>query len=250
MAVGWAQQSSWPCLILSRRPGACHDATVDASSTDDHGATDDGSGVEVIDEDLFVDRNGTFSFFDAIFAVAMTLLVTTISVPDDAWSTWSGLWNASSNQLQAFVLSFVIVGSYWWQDRRFLTRLRGLTPQIVFVNMVLLAFVVLLPFTTNALADSSGHGGVVVTVVYSIHIAAISLSMFALYLVARSQRLLAPMPSRQGHLRQMVDGLLVPAVFLGSIPITVLVDPGIGRWSWISLLVLAPAVGRWADAAE
>ena len=204
----------------------------------------------VDDESVYMERGGAFSFFDSIFAVAMTLLVTTIDVPADAWSTWSGIWDAIADQLQAFVLSFVIVGLYWWQDRRFLTRLRGLTPQIVLVNMILLGFVVLLPFTTNALADSTGQADVIVTVVYSVNIAAISIALFGLRLVANAQRLFVPMPSRSATFRAIIDGLVVPAIFLGSIPVTVLVSPGVGRWSWLSLLVVAPAVGRWADAVE
>lgn len=193
---------------------------------------------------MFVDAGGAFSFFDAVFAVAMTLLVTTIAPGPDAWTSWSSLWNSIGDQLTAFALSFLLIGVYWWTNRRFLTSLRGITPRLVFLNLLMLAFVVLLPVSTNAMGERSTAADEVATVVYALNIAAISSISVIEYLVARHQRLLDPAPDRRQSIISVVDGALVPVVFLVSIPIAVWVSPDVARWSWISLLVLGPISGR------
>lgn len=193
---------------------------------------------------MFVDSGGAFSFFDAVFAVAMTLLVTTIVPGAEAWTSWSSLWDAVGGQLTAFALSFVLIGVYWWTNRKFLTSLRGISPRLVFLNLVMLAFVVLLPVSTNALGDGDVAGGEVATVVYAINIAAISSIAVVEYLVARSEGLLDPHPTRRQTVVRVADGLLVPVVFLASIAITIGVSPDAGRWTWIALLVLGPISGR------
>lgn len=206
--------------------------------------------MEAAAEDLrFIESGGAFSFFDAIFAVAMTLLVTTITPPAGAWDSFADLWDAAGAQFQAFVLSFLIIGLYWWNNRRFLGALRGITPRTVLVTMVMLAFVVLLPVTTNALGDTVAGSGRVTTVVYAVNIAAIATMRIAQLVVAHRQGLMVPTLSERAFRIRVLDESVTPIVFLVSIPIALSVSVSAGRWTWASLLVLAPLTGRLAERA-
>ena len=69
----------------------------------------------------------TLSFFDAIFALSMTLLVTTLNPGPDAWVSWSALWDAVGFQFVAFIISFAVVGFYWWSNHRFVAGLDRLS---------------------------------------------------------------------------------------------------------------------------
>lgn len=199
---------------------------------------------------MFLDSGGAFSFFDNVFAVAMTLLVTTITPTASAWRSWSTLWEDSGNQLTAFAISFLLIAVYWWANRKFLSSLRAISPRMVFCNLVMLAFVVLLPVSTNALGEGSINTTGVATVVYAINIAAISTMMVVEFLVARAEDLLDPMPSSRLVVLEVLDGMLAPVVFLVSIPITILVSPYWGRWTWAALFVLGPMSGRRLRAAR
>ena len=210
----------------------------------------DESGIEAAEEDLrFIETGGAFSFFDAIYAVAMTLLVTTITPPPSSWASFGDLWDAAGNQFQAFVLSFAIIGLYWWANRRFLGALRGITPPIVLVTMVMLGFVVLLPVATNALGDTTGGAGRVTTIVYAVNIAAIAIARVAQLVVAHRQQLMVPVLGARAFRIRVIDESITPLVFLLSIPITLVWSGAVGRWSWATLAVLAPLSGRWAARA-
>ena len=210
----------------------------------------DESGMEAAEEELrFIESGGAFSFFDAIFAVAMTLLVTTITPPASAWTSFGDLWDASGNQFLAFGLSFLIIGHYWWANRRFLEGLRGITPRIVLVTMVLLAFVVLLPVVTNALGDTVAGSDRVTTVVYAVNIAAIACARMAQLVVAHRQGLIVPTLSTRAFRIRVLDEAVTPIVFLASIPVALSVSATAGRYMWALLLVLAPITGRLAGQA-
>lgn len=194
-------------------------------------------------ERMFIDSGGAFSFFDATFAVALTLLVTSLAPTVSAWESWSALWDESGMPLIAFALSFLLISVYWWNNRMFLSGLRGIPPRIVFLQMVMLAFVVLLPVTTNALGEVSANADEIPTILYAINIAMISMVMALEYLAARAEGVLEPIPSSRTVRIEMTDRLIVPAVFLASIPIALFLSPSLARWSWASLVVLSRLTG-------
>ena len=54
------------------------------------------------------------TFFDAIFAFAVTLLITTVDdFSPQAWSSPAALWAANGPSLISFTISFLVVVSFW-----------------------------------------------------------------------------------------------------------------------------------------
>lgn len=189
----------------------------------------------------------TLSFFDATFALSMTLLVTTIDPGPDAWGSWGALWDAVGYQLIAFAISFALVASYWWGNHRFVASLETLSPALIVANVTMLGFVALLPFSTDALGNEGRSPVEIATVVYAANVAIVSGMATVLYRLARRDRLFRNPPTRSEARRAYVDQSLPTAVFLLSIPVAVLVSGEVARWSWLSLAVLSPVVGRWTD---
>jgi uncharacterized membrane protein len=186
----------------------------------------------------------TFGFFDATFAVAMTLLVTTLDAPPGAFDTWSSLWDTMGFQLTAFAISFALVASYWWGNHRFVSSLNQLSPAVILTNLVMLGFVALIPFTTEALGAQSGDGEEVVTIVYAVNIAIVSFIPVLLHLLAWRDHLFRVEPTSEEVWSGVVDMFLPTAVFLASIPVAVLVSGEAARWCWLSLAFLGPILGR------
>lgn len=187
----------------------------------------------------------TLSFFDATFALSMTLLVTTIDPGPDAWSSWARLWDAVGRQVIAFGISFALVGAYWWRNHRFVASLDTLSPNVIITSVAMLGFVALIPFTTDALGSDGRAAAEITTVVYALNVAVVSSMATVLYVIARRDGLFRNPPSDEEARLAVIDQSVPSLVFLASIPVAVLVSGEAGRFVWLGLLVLSPLSGSW-----
>ncbi len=182
------------------------------------------------------------AFFDGTYAVALTLLVTTLDSTNTpgAWADLAALWAAIGNQLVAFFLAFAIVAFYWRSNHAFVARLHHLSGRLITVNLVLFVIVVLLPFSTDALGE---HQEPLATAVFAGNVAVISSTEAVMYLLAWRYELASVPTSFQRVRLELVPQLVPPAFFLASIPVAYLVSSPAARLSWLALVVLNPAVG-------
>ena len=141
-----------------------------------------------------VEFGRAIGFFDATFAIAATLLVTTLVPADAAWTSWSNFWTTLDGPLLAFGISFWLVAAYWWGNHRFVATLRGFSPRLVVVSLVFLAFIVLVPFSTRGFGTTHASSEVT-TVVYAINVALVSAMATVLPWFARADDLFLVMPS-------------------------------------------------------
>jgi uncharacterized membrane protein len=135
------------------------------------------------------------AFSDGVIAVAITLLVLDLRVPEpdgtgDLGSRLSELW---PNYL-AYVVSFVAIGIMWINHHAMLRRLAGVDHSVLVFNLLLLLFIVVLPFTTSLLATylDAPDGGRLAAVVYAGSFLVTSVVFLALqcHLVLRRPHLL------------------------------------------------------------
>jgi uncharacterized membrane protein len=130
------------------------------------------------------------AFSDGVFAVAITLLVLTVEVPDPA-VTGSGrhlgralvapqLWP----HYAAYVVSFLTIGIIWINHHVMIRRLRGIDHVILTLNLLLLMTIVALPFTTNLVATylRQPHGQGLAAGVWSGSFLVMSLAFSVLHL--------------------------------------------------------------------
>lgn len=90
---------------------------------------------------------------DGVFAIAMTLLVLDLNVPQLAGNvTNQGLWQALTQlgpNFLSFVLSFLILGIMWSVHMRQFEYIEKVDRTVVSLNTLRLFVVVLIPFTTS-----------------------------------------------------------------------------------------------------
>jgi uncharacterized membrane protein len=180
-------------------------------------------------------------FFDATYALALTLLVTTLDVGEQRaiWLNLGTLDDAVGTQFVAFLISFVVIAAFWLKSHRLLSTFAAIDTPLILLNLALIVAVVLLPFTTEALGSGNVDDLPLPTAVYAINISCASILATVVYLVARHRGLLRtgfdPITARS----VIAAGLLPAVVFLVSIPIAYYGSPEAARWSWLSLVVLA-----------
>lgn len=179
-------------------------------------------------------------FNDAVFAIAMTLLVFGIRVP--AGTTASSLGNALRRLGPAFSsygASFIVIGLYWLgyhRQVRFMERFDG--PALV-IDLVFLMSVSFLPFPTLLL---NRYYGSVSVVFYASSIAVAGILLAALWIYAGRRQLLKGI-DRRLNTYFILRAFLVPLVFLLSVPVAV-GAPGVAPYIWLLVFLGQPVLRR------
>lgn len=190
----------------------------------------------------------TFAFLDAVYAIALTLLVVNIDPPAaSAWQSLSALLGSGLGwQLLGFGISFAVIAVFWRANHRIVAGFNAITPAAITANLVAIAFVVLIPFSTQGISDADLSDAPLTVAVYAVNISAAVLAQSAVFFVARRDRVLRdPLPRRADTVK-FIDTLTTPLVFLASIPVAYLVGTDWARYTWLLLIVIGPLSGRWA----
>jgi len=97
------------------------------------------------------------AFSDGVFAIAMTLLVLNVRVPntDQPGQLGSLLWQQWPSYL-AFVISFAFIGIMWVNHHRLFVHIRRIDHMLLVLNGALLLGVTAVPFPTAVLAQYLG----------------------------------------------------------------------------------------------
>jgi uncharacterized membrane protein len=129
------------------------------------------------------------AFSDGVFAIAITLLVSDLSVPADEFDDLlAGILDQWPAYL-AYLTSFLTIGGVWLVHHAILRRMRYADAWVVRVNLLLLLAVSFLPFPTKLVAEaiSSASAERVAVLFYGVTLLVISALIAALgrYLAAR-----------------------------------------------------------------
>lgn len=182
-------------------------------------------------------------FIDATFALALTLLITSIDIPNrsKAFTSLSALDAAVGPQFVAFLIAFAVIASYWLAHHRMVASFVAIDNRTLITNLFLIAAVVLLPFSTSSVGDPGVAEFPLPTVLMAINVVVVSVLFTLVWVMAARGGLLDPKPSTEDHVRNVARGLAAAVVFLASVPIAYLAAPDVARAFWISLIVVTPA---------
>jgi uncharacterized membrane protein len=183
---------------------------------------------------------------DAVFAIAMTLLVLTLDVPRPGSGGFAGALADQLPQLVAFVLAFALVANLWWQHHKLVALFAVVEPGLVGINLVLLGAVALVPFPTSLVGNAPTDRAAVLMFIGVFTL----LSLLFLLLVLRAQRTGAwrdgvTDPHVHWMLGQWGSGILVllvaalvalwqPVVGLAAIALTMVLGPVAARRSTVA----------------
>jgi uncharacterized membrane protein len=123
------------------------------------------------------------AFSDGVFAIAITLLILEISVPESAFEDlWSGIGHQWPSYL-AYVTSFLTIGGIWAAHHGIFRRLAYANQRLMLLNLLLLMAVSFLPFPTKLMAEAIHDEGAARTAVifYGGTLLVISLLLSALW---------------------------------------------------------------------
>jgi uncharacterized membrane protein len=132
------------------------------------------------------------AFSDGVFAVAITLLVLEIAVPGERGSLAhqvAELWPSFA----AYLVSFATIGIIWVNHHTMMTRFDRLDRTTLFLNLNLLLWVVLIPWSTALIAEhlrDTGTDEHFAAAVYAANFFVMGLSFFAVWSHAGRARLM------------------------------------------------------------
>jgi uncharacterized membrane protein len=173
------------------------------------------------------------AFSDGVFAIAITLLVLNLEVPEHipGDDLTGALWDQRQDLL-AYALSFAVIGRFWIIHHRFFADVTGFDGRLLALNLFYLAWIVLIPFSSEILGDHAGDTGGVV--VYAVNLAAVTLIGRAMFDDARRAGLASP--SEQAFREGQGRAFLTATVFLASIPVA-FIEPHLAPWLWLALFL-------------
>lgn len=182
-------------------------------------------------EENEVEFSRIVAFSDGVFAIAITLLVLNLSVPEHIHGNDLNkvLWEQRQD-LFAYVISFAVIGRFWIIHHRFFGSVVGFDGRLLGLNLFYLGWVALFPFSAGVFGDHAGDSAAIV--LYAINLSGITLVGMLMATDARRAGLakVPPEEAREGQRR----ALLTAGVFLASIPVALL-DPHVAPLLWLAL---------------
>ncbi|MEC5193129.1 MULTISPECIES: TMEM175 family protein [unclassified Arthrobacter] len=143
-----------------------------------------------------VDTGRLEAFSDGVFAIAITLLVIDINVPETP-GTLAHRLAAEWPSYLGFAISFAMIGIMWLNHHQMLREIRAADHGLVVTNLALLATVTVIPFPTKVLGDQLARGTYddqrTAAVLYALGFLAFALAINAMWLwAAHHRRLIKP----------------------------------------------------------
>jgi uncharacterized membrane protein len=103
------------------------------------------------------EKNRMEALIDGIFAVALTLLVLDIKLPEGvSYPSNEALWNRLLGLERHFVIyaiSFIVIGIYWVAHHVQFHYVRYTDRRLIWINMLFLLLISFLPFATDLVGD-------------------------------------------------------------------------------------------------
>ncbi len=179
-----------------------------------------------------LDRVGAFS--DGVFAIAITLLVLNLEVPDVPAGDLGDALRDLDSSITAYFIGFAVMGRFWYAHHRLFSAIVRTDARLIVVNLLLLSLIALMPFTTALLGS---YDEPLVVAIYALNVAAAAAASGWIEVVAYKGGLAPPGALGEESLAVRANGWVV-AIFLLSIPVAYLVGPSAGQLFWLSLLLV------------
>jgi uncharacterized membrane protein len=121
-------------------------------------------------------------FSDAVFAIAITLLIIEIKIPELGEKETLMEAFARNHTFYGFfglALSFVIIGQFWTNHHRLFGYVNNYTGGLLWLNLHMLFWIILMPFSSALISKYAGQDSV--WMLYSINLFMIGLSLYFLW---------------------------------------------------------------------
>ena len=178
----------------------------------------------------------TVLFSDAVMAIAITLVVLDIRLPDAPLTDPAALRDALLAlwpKYFAYALSFLVVGSFWMGHMQKFRLIRRFEANLAWINLLFLMSIGFVPFASSVL---SSHENLVSYVLYDgTMVAAALLSAATWAYASHNDRLIDAGLDPAMRRRALTGPLRVGAAFGVSLLLAVFA-PHLVRWGWLLLI--------------
>ncbi len=203
-----------------------------ARSSHEHGRVTVTSRYAALVDSAPIERLVLFS--DAVFAIAMTLLVIELHAPQVAEAELPGALAELVRPYLTFALSFAVIGLVWLSHHRKFRVIERCDAGLLRLNLLMLFFLASIPLPTAILGE---HGDSVLAVlVYAGTICAVGFTLSAIWLYAWHAGLVNSEVDEALFRYLLVRSFPVPGIFLLSIPIAALWGATAAELTWIAAL--------------
>ena len=159
-------------------------------------------------------------FSDAVFAIAITLLVIEIKIPEihEKPVTDNAVLHKLAELIPKFVgflVSFLLIGQYWIVHHRMFSFVINFTDRLIWLNILFLFAIALMPFSTGFYSEFVLRGVVTPVIFYTANIALLGFANFLMWRYLSNQKNnltenLTPALAKYFSLR----ALTVPTIFV------------------------------------
>jgi uncharacterized membrane protein len=195
---------------------------------------------------IFTSLDRINAFSDGVFAVAITLLVLSIAVPAlrgahtnaNLWHSLSSVWGL----FFSYVLSFWIIGTFWYRHHDLFDRLETADSVMVYLNILLLLVIAFIPFTTSLMGKYGDISLAVAIYTVTMALTCILLGTLCLY-CAKGGRLVGKDFDFEFTYHFTIRYVSMVLVFLGAAGIA-FINASAGLYFLGVLFVVSPLLNR------
>ncbi len=182
-------------------------------------------------------------FSDAVFAIAITLLIIELQLPEVTIQTNGDLLHALGTILPdifGFVISFFLIASFWNHHHSIFGYVKNFDTGLIWLNLMTLFFIVLIPFTTTLLGS---YGNLLAsTTIYTINILGVGVMFFLIlrHISRKGAALSIGLENKKFRKGLYLFSLTIPAWILICWVIGLVTAPGIGDFFLFGLSFVIP----------
>jgi uncharacterized membrane protein len=146
------------------------------------------------------------AFSDGVIAIAITLLVLDIRVPEPGEGSLGHALAQQWPNYAAYAVSFITIGIVWINHHGAIARIRRADHGLLILNLLLLLTIGILPFTTSLMAAylREGEGEKLAAAVYAGSFLLMGCAFFALHRYALSERRGVEVEGVSGEMRRQI----------------------------------------------
>jgi uncharacterized membrane protein len=174
-------------------------------------------------------------FSDAVFAIAITLLVIEIKIPDVEDPTDSNLLYHLKHLVPkfiGFIISFILIGLYWTIHHRMFGFVTAYDKRLLILNLVFLFFIVLMPFSNGFYGEYAGamvaHDLKTPLSFYVLNFCGVGFTNYLMWRhISNPKKKLTSPPIDEMTLKlAKLRSIIVPSIFLLMLPVAFLTNVG------------------------
>ena len=214
-----------------------------SQSIPEPGSSPDMAPFDLEEKSLGLERLVFFS--DAVFAIAITILILDIRLPagEEAFTNAQllaqllGIWQ----KYLAYIISFLVIGSFWVSHHRKFSYIRRYDGNLLVLNLLLLMAIAFIPFPTSVISE---YANSTATIFYALTMIVAGLLSIALWAYAtRHHRLVDAQLDAGFRRQQFLSPLITIVLFSLSIGIAFIND-GLARLMWLMIIPVSGFLRR------